>query len=756
MTEQLFYLGDGSDLREKLARAERDSTMAGRVWSGVRHRARTAPMQFPWFLPFVATVTRAPGDIAAAAATVERYVASLPVRQLSAGLQFHFWCYAFPHARWMLYFHWLRALGAWSRADMESLRDALLTFQFVNFFGGMRSKPEPDCVDNQTLSLCFSNALAGALFTDEDGVDALACRLREEGARRLPALIGGIPPGGYTGEGSTYMDVVVGPAIPFVVELLERIIGGNWFDRDLPPLGGSAAAVARMVAREWIPGGLLLPWDHYGYSIPLRSCMAYAARRTGEPFYRSLLEHQADWAFDTGACWGVDDLVWTLAWWPDDNTARPAERAFLPWAAPETGATLVADDESLYLMQMWDESMPRTPHRAHVNPNALVLSAFGSPLTVDGVPATGCDAFAYNDTWVVSRGLDFREVRSNFGAGCAGAHGVLLVDGWEGMRAMTSYEQSRLVSYDTARGEIIAEASALYREHYPDTRCMLRRSRLCANRFWLIEDLACFDQPHEVTVRWWLRPARKESRHGVLIETAEGVRVWLLPLLESGALEVTRVDGYPAGLDGASLRVDSRQHGTQCRWLWLAWPVASRREVADVADDWQALPDPDRSLVFDEACRRFDGAVRIPMTMPAFLLGDYPVVSRWWYRRRVDAPAGQWWLRLPRGMRALGVWVNGAGVDVTSHRERMALLPPQLEMPCTGGGPVEIVIRLDTGASQDEGEERQGSGFWGRPAVFCPSADGDTPVSAVYGNSVVTINTGDRQWQIPHILMEAV
>jgi len=322
-----FYIRDPEALREKLAKAERDGTRMGQVWASVRRRVQAAPPgSFPWFTPFVALVTREPRDIEAARQVIRDYVGTFDQTPYNMGLQFHFWCYALPHARWALYFQWLHSLNAWDPKEAERLGEELIAYQFVNFFYGMRTKPEPECVDNQTMSLCFSNALFGQLFPDS----VLARRMARDGARRLPDMLGGFPPSGYSGEGSTYMDHVVGPCVPYVVELLERIQGGDWFSRRLGPCGGSAEAVVRMIAREWMPSGLTLPWDHYGYSLPTRSCIAYGAHRTGDPVYTELLERHAGWTHDVGVGWGYDDIVWSLIWWPERSRSMPPHPDPLP------------------------------------------------------------------------------------------------------------------------------------------------------------------------------------------------------------------------------------------------------------------------------------------------------------------------------------------------------------------------------------------------------------------------------------------
>jgi hypothetical protein len=741
-----FYLDNVDALREKLARAERDGTRMGQVWSAMRRRAQAAPGAFPWFTPFVGMVTQAPDDLEAARNAIRGYTDTFAVAPFGMGLQFHFWCYAFPHARWALYFSWLHSIGAWDPEEGARLAEEFVRYQFVHFFYGMRTKPEPECVDNQTMSLCYANALIGHLFSPPPFNSALAARMRIDGERRLPSMLGGMPPSGYSGEGSTYMDCVVGPSIPLIVEYLERAVGGEWYTRSLPPNGGSAAAITRMIAREWMPNGLLLPWDHYGYMLPTRSCIAHGAYRTSEPIYHALLEEHANWNVEASIGWGYDDLVWALLWWPE---ARPATTGpvFPSWAAPEVGGALVSDDARLYLMQMWDHTEPGMPLRAHMNPNALVLSAYGSPLTIDGVPAQGCEALNFDGAWLDRTGMDFNARRISFGSGCAGGHGVLLVDGAESQRALRAYHQADLVEADAV--SITGDVTPLYREHWPDTRVVRRRSRLVANRGWLIDDLAVFGAPHAVTARWYLRPERVDAARGIAIETAEGVRLTLLPLLGSDGPVVRRIDGFPDRLDGASLQVDFTQHGTEVRWLWLAWPEETRGVHAEIADGWRAATGAAGPL--DTGRALLDASsLTLPFTQPAFMLADLPVARGWWYRRTVEAPPGRWWLRLPTLLMAPRLWVNGAEIDLAPYAELNALLPVQV--PIEASGTVEIVVYTECGVSQYGEGDRGGTGFSGQPAVLTPAPSGAL-IDAAYADGTVTITSADGTWTIPHTLL---
>ncbi|HBC87672.1 MAG TPA: hypothetical protein DCZ94_12005 [Lentisphaeria bacterium] len=742
-----FYIDDLDALREKLSRAKRDGSLMGRVRDSVMRRSRNAPENFPWFTPFTALVTGEKKDIENAKESIRGYLKTLDPQTFGMGLQFHFWCFAFPHARWSLYFHWLCEMGAWDAAEEKKIKEELLTFQYINFFYGMRTKPEPECVDNQTMSLCFSNALLGHLFNET----AMAKRMYDDGIRRLPSLIGGIPTSGYSGEGSTYMDYVVGPSIPFIVELLERTESGDWFCKSLPPHGGSAESVCRMIAREWMPNGLLLPWDHYGYVIPMRSCIAFAASRSEDPFYSELLERQANWSYDQSIGWGYDDLIWSLIWWPEKKQKRAK---FASWHEPEVGAALVSEDSQLYLMQMWDESTPVYPTRAHVNPNSLILSAYGSPLMIDGVVDKKCTDFNFDDTWREVSYMDIGTSRKfNFGAGCGGAHSVILVDNWQGMRASKEYRQAEMIEFSQKEKSVMADVTPIYREKLSDVKMIRRRSRLCCERFWLIEDLAIFAEEHDVSARFFFRPNLIKSKQGVTLETNEGVRLSLIPIIGPDKKTCKTIKGYPERLDGESLMIDFKQKGKECRWLWLAWPEATRKINTDVSEGWQAVPDPTGKLEISEV--KFDAnAVEVPLTIPPYLQRDLPVVRRWWFKREINIPKETSWLRLPKQMLNLRVWLNGKELDVSEHKIRMNLMEPEIRIPDKLlGKKVEIVLCCDTGYSQYASDGNGGGGFYGKPVILV-GQDAPGVEKAEYRDGMVIVKSGNQEFKVKHKLMD--
>jgi hypothetical protein len=759
-TDAPFLVDDPARLRRDLAEAEAAGTRRGSLWAAVRRAARASPRGFPWFTPFVALVTGERGDAAAAADVLRAYASRLSALPFTSGLQYHFWCFAFPHAKWCLYFQWLCTLGAFEPAEARALEERLLQFQITNFLYGMRTKPEPECVDNQALSLCLSNALTGTLFASGEKPWAMAALLRDEGMRRLPSVLGGIPRSGYTGEGSDYMDCVIGPAIPLVVELMERTGHGTRLEhRAFAPSGVTPIQVLRMVAREWLPCGLLLPWDNYGYKMGVRSAMAWAAARTGDGEFSRVLEDRAAWSYDIGVGWAYDDLPWTLAWWPGaGRTRQPAslDTGTPDWFEPEVGGAVESSDHALYLAQLWDRSEPGVPTRSHMNPNQVIVSAYGSPLSVDGTPAPGCSVFDYPDTVRTVRHSIGTDKDFNFGSGCAGAHSVIIVDGWEGMRMSGSGPQ--LLASGSDRGGdgpgLWADVTPAYAERWPDARVVRRRSRLHHDRFFTVEDLVSFSQEHEVRARFLLRPERVSAARGLRLHTAEGVGLHVIPVLGPDELRVREAPGYPDCLESDSRIVDFMARARNVHWLFLLFP--SRTRVPEsVAGAWACWPDETSRAAYREAADQLARTTcHVPFTLPAYMLADLPVTARWWYRKSLPVPHdGDAWLRLPRGMMEPAVWMDGAPVEVKARGALATLVQPDLPFPARRGAAVDVVVRCTVPVSHYEGKGWGTVGLNGTPAV-CSSVEEEKVMEASWSGGRLRVVTNLRSYESACALME--
>src|SRR5690606_34505955 len=126
-----FLIQDANKLRERIRKIELQdgkTRKEAELWRLLKNCARTAPDSFPWFTPFVALMTGEEQDIANAKKVLLDYVAKLEPQYFTSGLQYHFWCFAFPHAKWTIYFQWLVTLGAFTPEEEKSIREALISY----------------------------------------------------------------------------------------------------------------------------------------------------------------------------------------------------------------------------------------------------------------------------------------------------------------------------------------------------------------------------------------------------------------------------------------------------------------------------------------------------------------------------------------------------------------------------------------------------------------------------------------------------
>lgn len=758
---QPLLLEDVERLRALIPALEAGSGRKAQLWQLLKNSARSAPLQYPWFTPFVALMTREAQDIANARLVIRTYISKLDAMSFSTGLQFHFWCFAFPHAKWSLYFQWLCCIDAFAPAERAEIAEQLTQYHFLNFFYGLRTKPEPECVDNQALSLAFSNTLVGYLFSQGEAPAEMARIMLEDGLRRLPAIIGDMPPSGYSGEGSAYMDCVNGPAIPLALELLQRITGAQGLlSHSFAAGGGTPLKVLLMTAREWMPGGLLLPWDNYGYQFGVRATAAYGARATGQRLFYDILEKECIWSYDIGVGWAYDDLVWTLIWWPDAPPQPGAEQpgqAGRSWFEPEVGGALVSGDQQFYLMQMWDESAPVIPTRAHVNPNAVLFNGYGVPLSADGSPPPGgCERFRFPDTF---RHVSFLTMAGddvyNYGDGCGGAHSVVLVDGWEGLRVFGEQAQFINPAGDLARNSLFCDVTPLYQERFPDVLTVQRKSTLCAERFFVIEDRVAFGEPHRITARFLLRPEFVACERGVKIRTPEGVSLHLVELLQPNQVRTEVVANHPAKPDQRSGIADFSLEARQVERLFIAW-IGRDLAPAERLHDFQALPEDLAALSFSEAARLLaQSPIVLPMALPAHMELELPIVKTWWYRKLAAKRPGPAWLKLPIGLRRPQLYLNGSAIDLSPFAASGELIAPHVPLPAQLEAleAVEIILRTDVPVSHYEGGGDGTIGMTGGMA-WCYPVEEEQLQTAEYVAGVIRLRTNRRVYEQPYQLLE--
>ncbi len=751
-----LFLEDTDALRRDLL--ETDGRRAS-LFAMLLRSVRAAPENFAWHAPFAALVTRDPADIDAARRMVRIYMEKLEPMSFCSGLQFHFWCFAFPHAKMALAFQWLCTLGAFEPDEEERIRRRFVEYHFINFFYGLRTKPDPECVDNQVLSLALSAALVGVLFGEGEAPGETARLMRDEGLARLPGLLGAMDPSGYSGEGSSYMDCVNGPAIPLAIELLERTGGETGLlDRPFPPGGARPGDVLRMVARSFMPGGLLLPWDNYGYQFGVRSTLAYGAKKTGEPLFAWLLENACIPTYDIGIGWAYDDLPWMLAWMPTEPA--PADCP-LAWSHDRLGGALVSRDRLRYGALLWDDSTPRIPTRAHVNPAMVLFNGYGVPLSADGSPGpTGVPRFQFDDTWRTLHHFIGTTPASNYGDGCAGAHSVLLVDGKESMRAWSDGPQHGPVDCRPDDGILSADVTPIYRENVPDVRAVARKLQLHGDCFFTLEDLFVAEDSHRVASRFLLRPEWEEAPFGVRIRTPEGVILHLAELLETGGLPgqgVHRetVEGHPAWPDGQSRLVDFVSEGTRIRRLFVAHLACDVSEAIPVTG-FQALAEDGADLPAVRTAL-FESPVRLDLSCPAHMEAGLPVRPTWWYGRRVAMAGRPAYLELPLGLARPALFLDGVPVDLEPWAISGRLVRPLVPIPerLRDRADIEVVLRTDVPTSHYDGDGDGTIGLYGGVGLRWAQVP-DRMARAEWRDGILAVDTtGGQSFRIPYPLMEA-
>ncbi len=750
-----FLIDDIASLRQRLLKTTRNEGKAGELWHLLKTSARSAPKDFPWFTFFVAVITKEKQDVQNAKEAIYTYLRKLEPMSFCTGLQFHFWCFAFPHAKICLYFQWLCSIDAFTPEEEKAIREQLIIYHFVNFYYGMRSKPDPECIDNQTLSLTLSCTLVGYLFGQGEQASTMAAIMFRDGSRRLPYVIGDMPESGYSGEGSSYMDCVNGPAIPLAVELLERILGEDGLlYKSFTQGGGKSISVLKMVAREFMPGGLLLPWDNYGYQFGVRGAIAYGASKTGLPLFYDVLENKTTWTYDIGTGWVYDDLVWTLIWWPQKILTEAKYEG--NWYEPMVGGALVSQDNNHYCMQMWDPSEPNMPARSHVNPNAVIFTGFGVPVSADGSQAREVEhRFWFSDTW---RRVSFLEIGSdssyNYGDGCAGAHSVILVDGLESLRAQSEYPQVLSSQSFASPPALFSDCTPIYQEHFSDIHQVSRKTTLLNNEFFIIEDLFVAEKSHRISARFLFRPEGKVKKHSIKILTKEGISLSLFDLQKKAAITGEVVKNFPMLPDNESFLCDFGWEGDCVRGLYgvlMSQTIIPTREISQLSLIFETgNPWSRGEAETNLATSPYSGSLRLPAYMEQELTNH----STWWYGVTLALQPEETYLQLPSGLIAPKLYLNGQGIDLSAFTTSLALLGPRIPLPASAikSQSLEFLLCTQVPISHYDGGGDGTIGLTGG-LWLCKQAEAEEILDADFDGTTIRITTNQRIFQADYELM---
>lgn len=266
----------------------------------------------------------------------------IPALAGSEAVEFHTWCVCGTALRQAVFFDWLAWRDAWSAEEIGEAADLFLEFAYQHPFTVSLGRCRAS--NNQIFSLTLFRAVVGFLFGHKWTQRQRGRELFAYGLGRLPDVIGWFPGDGYGGEGSTYTSHVVTPLACWTAELLRALTGRDWWATRFAPNGTTLRQIIEMEMRLVSPGGLLVPWDHYGWQPAINAApFAYLARATGNPRYLSVIPNCVDRRSPGLLAWGADDELWMRLWWPEEHATyddRRLPEELFGWFLPKTGAAL--------------------------------------------------------------------------------------------------------------------------------------------------------------------------------------------------------------------------------------------------------------------------------------------------------------------------------------------------------------------------------------------------------------------------------
>jgi hypothetical protein len=280
---------------------------------------------------------------------------------------------------------------------------------------------------------------------------------------------------------------------------------------------------------------------------------------------------------------------------------------------------------------------------------------------------------------------------------------------------------------------------------------MYRRTTLCAQRFFVVEDVCVATEPHRWTTRFVLRPAFVPVTAGAKIMTPEGVTLHLVTVYQPASVTDEVVTGHPAKPDGACGVVDFVTTGCCHHQLTIAWIATTRRIGAQIRQ-FVAVADPHER--WDEVQARQQLAtspLRLDAQLPAHMEADVAVVRRWWYQVRVPVPADARWIRLPLGMTQWSLWLNGEPVDVTPWAISGELIAPQVPIPTTAV--LDILWCTAVPVSHYEGGGDGTIGLNGGVWWVHPAAE-EQLREWHWADDVLRVRTTEQWYEVPYRLTE--
>ncbi len=536
-------------------------------------------------------------------------------------LDAHIWCMAPRVMRLAVYFTWLDNQGAWTATERRLVGTAILNFFYDYVIPVLRARVPGG--HNQQFSMTFCSTLAGHAFADVEGVSARARALRDWAFPMFRQVLGLMAPSGYTGEGSTYQSDVVSGLVMWAGIFLEQLGERGVWDRRWEPNGWRLSDSLRMEVAMGSCGGLLPPWDSYGWA-PIHNLAARTlwANLSGDPQILQVAE--SAWDTPQQLAWRPDDRLWTLLYWPEHEDSgsggrelRPEPRSSLTgWSLPAVGAAVEHRPRRLRVLVVWDRCSNGVQGvcRQQVNPNHLMIDLGGEPITADG--SHDGRARYFSDASVARSltalsAVEKELIAQQYGSldawvcgtqqGFLGSSCAIVVDGWDGYFPAQAREGRLLFERrETDRHTVAGEAATYYQPAIDVSRMRRTVSVGASGVTWVVDDLQA-PTAHTFTWRLWLRRgARSVDPLGVRLDLPSGIGVTLAWLAEAdgiaqyGPVSLTTVPTFPLGRgwpDEGSVRSDLSATGRCVRFITCLVPEGvdglSLHLIADGA--WEAV-----------------------------------------------------------------------------------------------------------------------------------------------------------------------
>ncbi|MCL1857505.1 MAG: hypothetical protein FWF84_07715 [Kiritimatiellaeota bacterium] len=512
-------------------------------------------------------------------------------------LEGHIWCVAPRAMRLAAFFTWLDHHGVWSKAEREEVAMNLMGFYDHYVVPVLRSRTPAG--HNQQLSMVFCSAVVGYVFSQEPCVAARAKGLFEWAMPKLKQSLGLMEPGGFSGEGTAYQTGVVSPLVLWIIVFLEQLGEKDVWQTPRLPRGATLSDTLRVEAVMGSCGGLMPPWDHYGWIATHNlAARTFWASVSGESHLLDITEEA--WDRPTFIAWRDDDRLWTMLYWPECEPATTGAHTGAPlqgWGIKEVGAATECPGRKLRVMCAWDVGGGGLgPGRSQVNPNHLMIDMGGHIVTQDGTNRSGVPLFAEAATERTWAGFSAEEQAAIGGRegfkrwvlanqeGLLGASSGILVDGWEGYFNRDVRRGALVYEKRDAGLHVFSGESSPYYQNAFDIRRMRRTVAMTPDGVtWIVDDIES-DTPHDYDWRVWFRKEAALSGDNVLrVSTPKDTLCFAWKAFADGAAvaaspTLMAVETFPTSLptligsQQGSVRCDLRATGRTVRFVTCMLP----------------------------------------------------------------------------------------------------------------------------------------------------------------------------------------